>query len=102
MDGNNIFLIQQNPDGSFSNVPFSQAGIGISGSQISFLSQNISFSSTGLVPGEGESLSGPTSYIAGNPIVFSGQGQVAFGSQQRSSYISFYNSHCNYPCHLCI
>ena len=92
MDGNNIFLIQQNPDGSFSNVPFSQAGIGISGNQISFLSQNISFSSTGLVPGEGESLSGPTSYIAGNPIVFSGQGQVAFGSQQRSSYISFYNS----------
>lgn len=92
MDGNNIFLIQQNPDGSFSNVPFDQAGIGISENQITFLSQNISFASTGLVPGEGESVSGPTSYILGNPIVFSGQGQVDFGNKKRSPYISFHNS----------
>jgi hypothetical protein len=92
MDGNNIFLIQKNADGSFTNVPFSQAGIGIDGNQITFLSQNISFSSTGLVSGPDQSVSGPTSYIAGNPIVFSGQGQVSFGNQQRSPYISFYNT----------
>lgn len=95
MDGNNIFLIEQNLDGSFTNVPFNSAGINVSENNLTFLSENISFLSTGVRLGEGGSVLAPISRIFGNPIHFSGQGQVNFGNERRSPYISFYNSDSN-------
>ena len=92
MNGNNIFLLQQNPDGSFSNVPFDSAGVSVSGNNLTFLSENISFLSTGTRTGEGGSVLAPISRIFGNPIHFSGQGEVNFATERRSPYISFYNS----------
>jgi hypothetical protein len=84
MDGNNIFLIRQNEDGSFTNVPFSSAGIEINDNNLTFISENISFLSTG----DSSTPSGPVSYIQGNPIVFSGQGLYDNGRDLRYPYIT--------------
>jgi hypothetical protein len=92
MDGNNIFLIQQNPDGSFNNIPFASAGIGISGNKIVFLSENISFLSTGIRTGQDGSILSPMSYISGNPMTFLGQGTYDKGRNTRESYISIYDT----------
>lgn len=87
MDSNNIFLIRQNQDGSFTNVPFSSAGMEVNDNNLTFICENISFLSTGDL----STPSGPVSYIQGNPIIFSGQGLYDNGRDLRFPYITINN-----------